>query len=86
MQREIDASLEQGATKWAFAQETRQHVKELPADKREAFVADCLARGDALAAAAVLGVPPYLSGISEASHAMYLRRYADAAFPGTRPA
>lgn len=81
MQSEIDASLERGALKWPFAAETRQHVKSLPADKREAFVADALARGDTLAAGAVLGVPPYLSGLTEATQAVYLHRYKAEAFP-----
>lgn len=82
LQRTIEDSLEAGALRWNFATETREYVRSLPTAKdREKFIADALARGERLAAAAVLGVPAYLSGLSETSQKLFLHRYKAEAFP-----
>lgn len=80
LQKEIDGSLAQGAS-WQFAKETREHVRSLPNDKREAFVSDALSRGDTLAAAAVIGTPGYLSGLSESARQLFLHRYREQGHP-----
>lgn len=81
LEKEIDESLERGAVRWQFAEETRQHVRQLPKNDRAKFVETALANGDQLAAAAVLGVPAYLSGLSDSSRNLFASRYRSECFP-----
>jgi hypothetical protein len=81
LEKEIDESLDKGASRWQFAEETRQHVKQLSQKDREKFVETALRDGDQLAAAAVLGVPPYLSGLNKSAHKLFLSRYRSECFP-----
>lgn len=48
-----------------FASEVRKHAKELPAGKRNEFVMDLIAAGDAKSLGALLAAPGFLSGLSE---------------------
>ena len=80
-EKDIARGLAEGATEWAFAQETRAHVRSLTEPQRAAFLGDCFNRGDRLAAAAVLGVPAYLSGLSEAAQRAYRLRYRQVFHP-----
>ena len=83
LEKEIDASLDKGASKWQFAEETRQYVRQLTNKEREKFVERALSDGDQLASAAVLGVPAYLSGLNKAAHTLFLSRYRSECFPGS---
>lgn len=81
LQKVIDDSLADGALNWAYAKETREHVKSLPKGVRGDFVSNALATGQTRAAAAVLGVPAYLSGLSEGERNLFLHRYKEESHP-----
>lgn len=81
LEKEIDESLADGAIKWQFAHEARQHVKQLTNNDREKFVENALRNGDRKAAAAVLGVPAYLSGLNESAYKLFQHRYRSECFP-----
>jgi hypothetical protein len=81
LEKEIDESLEKGAVRWQFAEETRQHVRQLTKNDRAKFIETALADGDQLAAAAVLGVPAYLSGLDDSARNLFVSRYRRECFP-----
>lgn len=81
LEKEIDESLEKGAVRWQFAEETRQHVRQLTKNDRAKFVETALADGNQLAAAAVLGVPAYLSGLNDSARNLFVSRYRTMCFP-----
>lgn len=81
LERVIATSLSEAALRWSFADATRQHVRGLPnGAARTDFVMDSL-KGDARAAGAVIGAPAYLSGLSEAEHAMLAVAHRRGVFP-----
>ena len=64
------------AGSWAYAGETRAHVRALSdPEQRYAFVRDALKRDDLAAAGAVLSAPGYLSGLSDTDVAMLMNEY-----------
>ncbi len=61
--------------------EIRAHVKALPTGKLHTFLQEALANGDHDTARAVLGAPPYLSGLTPEFQATYLRSYHERTSP-----
>ena len=82
----IESKMQQpfrSAGTWAFAGETRAHVKSLPdSDSRSAFVREALKRDEFAVAGAVLSAPAYLSGLTDGEVAMLQAEYQRARFKG----
>jgi hypothetical protein len=76
----LNKPLEQ-TTHSALCVEIRSYVRNLPQDRREAFVNDAVSRGDMQVMQSVLGAPAYLSEVSEIRKAMWLRQYRERANP-----
>lgn len=60
---ELAAPVENKASSF-ISGEIRRHTKELPDEKRMAFVMEAIRDGDARTAQAILGAPAYLSGLT----------------------
>lgn len=67
--------LEQQSGAGSINQEIRAFVRELSTEERAKFMSEALKRKDARSLTAVLGGPPFLSGLSEVEHGIYLRNY-----------
>lgn len=76
----LNKPLEQ-TTHSALCVEIRSYIRNLPKDKRDAFVNDAVTRGDMQVMQSVLGAPAYLSEVSEERKAMWLRQYRERANP-----
>lgn len=63
--------------------EIREHVKKLDAGKRHKLIEDAFAKRDGSTLVALLGCPPFLSGLDDAAHALYLRRLQEMREPVT---
>jgi hypothetical protein len=77
-EKSLDAELRRpvaSAATGPFTSEVRAHVKGLSNQMRLQFVQDAIARGDALALGAVLGAPPYLSGLTQEFQAAMLEQH-----------
>jgi hypothetical protein len=61
--------------------EIRAHVKALPGAQGIDFVRAAIERGDADTVSAILGAPPYLSGIDHDTQAVLLRMWNERANP-----
>jgi len=80
----LEGELSQPLTQQAsgsFGREIRDHVKALPTDKLHKFVKDAIASGDHTTAAAILGGPAYLSGLTPEFQRTYLRLYNETREP-----
>ncbi|GEM_PF-6858573 len=65
---EINQELTQHAEKGRFAPEIRRNIKDLDEEKRTEAVLKAINEGDKQTAAAVLGAPAMLSGLSKEQH------------------
>jgi hypothetical protein len=82
--KDLDASLDkplEQTTHTALCAEIRTYVRNLPKDRRDAFVNDAVNRGDLAVMQSVLGAPSYLSEVSEERKAIWLRTYREKADP-----
>jgi hypothetical protein len=59
----------------SFTAEIRAHVKGMSSSQRMQFLSEAVSRGDVVALGAVLGAPPYLSGLSAEIQAATLERH-----------
>jgi hypothetical protein len=57
----------------SISAEVRKYVRELPDDKRMSFLNDAMKRNDVATLSAVLGVQPFLSGITHEMQAHFTR-------------
>lgn len=64
-----------------LSQEIRNHVKNLPQEKRSAFISDAVKAKDLVTLQAVLGGKHYLSGISEEVQKHHTRAYRELTTP-----
>ncbi len=59
----------------SIAGEIRAFVRDMPTEKRHAFIQQALDAADHVTLGAVLGSPPYLSGLDANFQAVYVRHY-----------
>lgn len=59
----------------SIAGEIRSFVRDMPTEKRHAFIQQALDAADHVTLGAVLGSPPYLSGLDANFQAVYVRHY-----------
>ena len=59
----------------SIAGEIRAFVRDMPTEKRHAFIQQALDAADHVTLGAVLGSPPYLSGLDADFQAVYVRHY-----------
>jgi hypothetical protein len=71
----LQSPVQQLAGTGTINEEIRRHSKELPLDQRIQFLNDARAQGDTKTLTAILGAPPYLSGLSKEEHMAYLRTF-----------
>lgn len=64
LETHLSAPLAQSAERSNIATEIRNHVKGMTTDQRMQFVREAIERKDAETVGAILGAPPYLSGMS----------------------
>jgi hypothetical protein len=76
IERQLTAPLEQ-STHSELCKEIRGHIKLLDKDERTKFISEAFMNGDKDVMNAVLGVPSYLCGISDAHRALWLRQYRE---------
>lgn len=79
-ERELQTPLESKAA-IPIAAEIRKHMKDLPTEKRHEFLRQAINEGDAVSASAVLGAPPYLSGIDAGFSKTYTRMWNERMTP-----
>lgn len=80
----IDAELSRPVTASAahpVASEIRRHVANLSTGERIAFVRAAIENGDDTTSTAVLGAPPYLSGLTDEFKATFTRMYRERTSP-----
>lgn len=65
-----------------LANQIRDYARNLPDDKRHEFLRAAIARDDNETVTAMLGAPPYLSGLNHEYQAIYLRLYHERNSPG----
>lgn len=63
--------------------EIRKYVHDMPVEKRHQFLQRAIEEGDHITASAVLGAPPYLSGLDANFKKTYLRMWNERATPET---
>ena len=80
LDKNLSAPLD-GFVSAALAQEIRSYVRNLPEDKRGAFVMDALNKGDKQALGALLSAPGYLCGLSEIQQKHFLRQFHETSNP-----
>lgn len=80
LEQELSQPLESRASA-SIAAEIRAHVKSLPTEKRHEFIRQATANGDATTVSAVLGAPPYLSGLNDEFQKIYTRHWHEKASP-----
>lgn len=64
-----------------IAGEVRKYVKEMPTEARHKFLQDTIDAGDHITASAVLGAPPYLSGIDANTSRVLTRMWHERTSP-----
>lgn len=74
-ERQLMDPLTERAGQGSLNTEVRDHVKALSRSEREAFMTDALGRDDDLTLTALLGAPPFLSGLTPLDRDHYLRLY-----------
>ena len=79
-QRQLSQPLE-GAASGGYTAEIRAYVKGLNRGDRSAFMNDAVRAGDAKTLSAVLGAPPYLSGLSPEERDLYTRNHHERTNP-----
>ncbi|MCP5340340.1 MAG: hypothetical protein R3E75_11590 [Steroidobacteraceae bacterium] len=80
LDKNLSAPLD-GLVSATLAQEIRSYVRNLPDDKRSAFVTEALKKGDKQALGALLSAPGYLCGLSEIQQKHYLRQFHETSNP-----
>lgn len=73
IEKELSAPIEQQAGAGTVNGEIRSHAKSLNREERTALIAGAIQSGDFKTAGAILGAPPYLSGLSNEEHVHYTR-------------
>lgn len=71
----LQGPLEQQSGLGTVNEEIRRHVKALSTEERHKFLQEANESGDTKTLTAVLGVPPYLAGMSAVEQQHYLRLY-----------
>jgi|APCry4251928382_1046606.scaffolds.fasta_scaffold25237_4 hypothetical protein len=66
-----------------IANQIRDYARQLPSEKLHKFVADAIDSGDHDTVTAILGAPPYLSGLTADFQKTYLRLYHERSNPAT---
>jgi hypothetical protein len=85
LEKSLQAPVEQNAGLGTVNDAIRAHAKALDSGKRHKFMEDAFKKGDEKTLVAICGAPPYLSGLDDAAHALYLRRLHEMRNPeGTR--
>lgn len=74
LEKALQAPVVQNAGLGTINDSIRAHVKGLDETKRSAFMQTALKNQDETTLVAVCGAPAYLSGLSDAAHALYLRQ------------
>lgn len=72
LEQELSAPVESKAVA-SMANEIRSYVRGLKTEERQVFIQKAIADGDELSASAVLGAPPYLSGMTADMRNVLLR-------------
>jgi hypothetical protein len=75
LEGKIEAELANGARRWELSGETRARFNAMRDAERQKFIDERFAEADVLALGAILGVPGYLSGLSEGRREVLLHRY-----------
>lgn len=81
MDEMLSGPLQQKAGVGSINTEIRNHVRDMPAEKRQKFLEDALARKDVTTLTALLGAPAYLSGLMDAEVTYYTRKYHELNHP-----
>lgn len=85
LEKALQAPVTQLAGLGTINDSIRAHVKGLDETKRSAFMQTALKNHDETTLVAVCGAPAYLSGLSDAAHALFLRQLHEMRNPeGTR--
>lgn len=71
----LQGPLEQQAGLGSINEEIRRHVKALSTEERHKFLREANASGDIKTMTAILGAPPFLSGMSPVEQKHYLREF-----------
>ncbi len=74
LEQQLAAPIESKAAA-SIAGEIRAFVREMPTEKRHAFIQQALDAADHVTLGAVLGSPPYLSGLDANFQSLYVRHY-----------
>ncbi|TEC51158.1 hypothetical protein [Pseudomonas aeruginosa] len=74
LEQQLAAPIESKAAA-SIAGEIRAFVRDMPTEKRHAFIQQALDAADHVTLGAVLGSPPYLSGLDANFQAVYVRHY-----------
>lgn len=74
LEKSLQAPVVQNAGLGTVNSEIREHVKKLDAGKRHKLIEEAFAKRDESTLVALLGCPPFLCGLDDAAHALYLRR------------
>lgn len=80
LEQQLSQPLESKAAA-SIAAEIRVHVKNLTTEKRHEFIQHALDGGDHITVSAVLGAPPYLSGLDGQFQQVYTRRWHERTSP-----
>jgi hypothetical protein len=73
-EQELRKPIEAGAST-ALAAEVRAHAKSLPLPARNKLVMDLISKNDQRSLGALLGAPPFLSGLDDAAVAVYTEQF-----------
>ncbi|EPG5770633.1 hypothetical protein [Pseudomonas aeruginosa] len=79
-EQELSQPLESRAAV-TIAGEVRKYVKDMPTEKRHEFLTKAIEEGDHITASAVLGAPPYLSGLDATFQKTYVRMWWERTTP-----
>lgn len=80
-EQELSQPLQQQAGAGTVNGEIRAHAKALSRDDRVKLLTVAIESGDITTAGAILGAPPYLSGLSDIEHTHFTRQYHEATNP-----
>ena len=85
LEKQLSEPVQSLAANSSVSREIRDHVRGLKAEGSSAmsFVTNCINNGDFASASAVLGAPPYLSGLTPESQAVLLRLFHEKQNPQT---
>jgi hypothetical protein len=78
---DLSQPLQQQAGAGSVNGEIRTHTKALSRDERVKLLTAAIGSGDITTAGAILGAPPYLSGLSDIEHTHFTRQYHEATNP-----